>query len=429
MSRIVLIGASPVLEHQARVLLGDDIVAVAPASVDVLLARIVALPTRPQLLLLGDRMTSDVALSVARAVRQLTDVVGLVSEDFTTRDAARGVGVTAFLTPDAELEDVEDLFDRARNMAMRVRATAVAARDREPRNPGRIISVISPKGGVGKTTVATNIAVGLANEDERVVLVDLDVQFGDVASALGISSRHTVVDALGKSAARDDFVLRTLLSAHSSGVSVLAAPESPAAADHLDHHRIGHLLRQLAAEFDHVIVDTAPGLSEQTIAAIEQSAAIVAVGGLDMASARGLRTTLELLRELQLLPRVSQLVLNAVERGVGLTVGEVERIVGMPVDVVVPRRRVVAIAGNHSLAVIDSAPRDPAAKALRRLVRLLDERLSRRELREVHEPRGRLRRLTSVGRAARESAVPRDLSRNASRTVSTEANSTEEKVS
>ncbi len=391
MSRIVLIGAGRVLEHQARVLLGDDVVALAPAAVDVLLARIVALPTRPQLLLLGDRMTSDVAVSVARAVRQLTDVVGLVSDDFTTRDAARAVGVAAFLTPDAELEDVEDLFDRARNMAMRVRATAVAARDREQRNPGRIISVISPKGGVGKTTIATNIAVGLANEDERVVLVDLDVQFGDVASTLGISSRHTIVDALSKSAARDDFVLRTLLSAHSSGVSVLAAPESPAAADHLDHHRIGHLLRQLAAEFDHVIVDTAPGLSEQTLAAIEQSAALVAVGGLDMASARGLRTSLELLRELQLLPRVSQLVLNAVERGVGLTVEEVERIVGMPVDVVVPRRRVVAIAANHSLAVIDSAPRDPAAKALRRLVRMLHQGLSRRELREVHEHRGRIR--------------------------------------
>ncbi len=384
MSRIVLIGAGRVLEHQARVLLGDEVVALAPASVDVLLSRIVALPARPQLLLLGDRMTSDVAISTARAIRQLGDVVGLVSGDFTTRDAARAVGVAAFLTPDAELEDVEDLFDRARNLAMRVRATAVAARDSEARTPGRVVSVISPKGGVGKTTVASNIAVGLANDDERVVLVDLDVQFGDVASTLGISTRHTVVDALGKSAARDDFVLRTLLSGHSSGASVLAAPESPAAADLLDHRRIGHLLRQLSAEFDHVIVDTAPGLSEQTLAAIEQSSAIVAVGGLDMSSARGLRTSLDLLRELHLLPRVTQLVLNAVERGVGLTVDEFEGIVGMPVDVVIPRRRTVAIAGNHSLAVIDTAPRDPAAKALRRLVRLLDDGLSRRELREHH---------------------------------------------
>ena len=371
MSRIVLIGAGRVLEHQSRVLLGDEVVALPPASVDVLLARIVGLASRPQLVLLGDRMTSDVALSTARAVHQLTDVVALVSDDFTTRDAAREVGVSAFLTPDAELEDVEDLFDRAHNLAMRVRATAVAARDREQRTPGRIVSVISPKGGVGKTTVATNIAVGLADADERVVLVDLDVQFGDVASSLGVARRHTIVDALGKSAARDDFVLRTLLSAHTSGVSVLAAPESPAAADQLDHRRIGHLLRQLAAEFDHVIVDTAPGLGEQTLAAIEQSAAIVAVGGLDMASARGLHTSLDLLRELHMLPPVNQLVLNGVEGGVGLTIEDVERIVGMPVDVVVPRRRAVAIAGNHSLAVIDSAPRDPAAKALRRLVKRL----------------------------------------------------------
>ena len=116
----------------------------------------------------------------------------------------------------------------------------------------------------------------------RVVIVDLDLQFGDVSSALGMPNRHSVVDALSKAAARDSFVLSTFLGQHASGVAVLAAPASPVAADHLDAARVGHLLRQLVADFDYIVVDTAPGLDEAALAAIEQAGAVVAITGLDV---------------------------------------------------------------------------------------------------------------------------------------------------
>jgi pilus assembly protein CpaE len=403
MSRVVLIGADRVLEHQARVLLGDEVVTLSPASADVLLTRMVGLPRRPELVLIGNCVSGETAIQIARVIRQLSDVLAVQSDDLRVRENARSIGVAEFMGGDPELEDVEALLERSRKLALRVRTTGVAART-SPRGPGRIISVISPKGGVGKTTVACNLAVTLATPDERVVIVDLDLQFGDVSGTLGVDSRHSVVDAVSKSAARDEFVLRTMLTTHSAGVAVLGAPESPAAADNMDPHRIGHLLRQLAADFDYVIVDTSPGLTEATLAAIEQSEAVVAVGGLDMSSARGLRKSLDLLKELQMLPRTVQLVFNGVDKQVGLTVEDAERIVGTAADVIVPRRKAVAVAGNHALPVVEVSPRDPASKALRVLAQELRAQLTLKDWRGS-APRA-ARKLAGTSRAAHATVRP-----------------------
>jgi pilus assembly protein CpaE len=383
MSRVVLIGADTLLEHQARILLGDEVVTLAPASSDVLVTRIIWLDRRPELIVFGPMMPTQLSLSLARTLRDLADVLALVTDDPEIESSARSAGVTEFLDHDPELEHLDALFDSAREKVARVRGIADVRRPGQGRTPGRIVVVASPKGGVGKSTVAANIAVGLAeSEPSQVVVVDLDLQFGDLATLLGISPRHSTVDALSKAAARDEFVLSTFLHEHPDGFFVLPAPESPAAADNVDPKRVGHLLRQLAARFRHVVVDTAPGLGDLALAAIEQASALVIVAGPDVTSIRGVRKSLDVLRELRLLPTTAPVVLNGVEHRAGMQPAEAATIIGAPVDVVIPRSRAVLRGGNLGIPVLLSAPRDPAARALRDVARRVDENLTRREWRD-----------------------------------------------
>jgi pilus assembly protein CpaE len=403
MSRVVLIGADTLLEHQARILLGDEVVTLAPASSDVLVTRIIWLDRRPELLVFGPMMPTLLSLTLARSLRDLADVLALVTDDTDLKAEAHAAGITEFLGHDPELEEIDALFALARDTVARTRGIADVRRGTDaPAAPGRIVVVASPKGGVGKTTVAANLAVGLAETDpSQVVVVDLDLQFGDIASALGIAARYSAVDALGKAAARDDFVLGTFLHEHPDGFFVLPAPENPAAADRIDPRRVGHLLRQLAGRFRYVVVDTAPGLGDLALAAFEQASAVVMVGGPDVPSVRGLRKSLEALRELALLPGSYTIVLNGVERGVGISAHDAETVVGSPVDVVVPRRRAVVRGGNLGIPVLLSAPRDAAARAFAELTRRVDEGLTRREWLDE----GRARRAGATRRSPARTAA------------------------
>jgi pilus assembly protein CpaE len=383
MSRVVLIGADSLLEHQARILLGDEVVTLAPASSDVLVTRIIWLDRRPELIVFGSMMPTQLSLSLARTLRDLADVLALSSDDPEIIPAATAAGITEFLEHDPELEHLDALFDTARERVALVRGVADVRRPGEGRTPGRIIVVQSPKGGAGKSTVAVNLAVGLAErEPAQVCIVDLDLQFGDVACLLGISPRHSTVEALSKAAARDEFVLSTFLHEHPDGFFVLPAPEGPAAGEGVDPKRIGHLLRQLAGRFRHVVVDTSPGLGDLALAAIEQASAVVTVVGPDVTSIRGARLSLDVLRELRLLPATAPVVLNNVERRVGFQPADAASIIGSPVDVVVPRSRAVLRGGNLGIPVLLSAPRDPAARAFREVARRVDENLTRREWRK-----------------------------------------------
>jgi pilus assembly protein CpaE len=387
-SRVVLIGADGVLERQARRLLGDEVVTLQPASSDVLVSRLIWLDRRPELVILGGDMPSVLALWIARSVRDLADTIALVGDDPALYEQSLASGVTEFLGTEVDLEELDALFARSREHVKRISGIPLPPRAGSQQVPGAIIAVTSPKGGVGKTTVATNLAVALARDSGmRVVIVDLDLQFGDVSSALGMPNRHSITDALSKAAARDSFVLSTFLGQHESGVAVLAAPASPVAADHLDAARVGHLLRQLVADFDYIVVDTAPGLDEPALAAIEQAAAIVTVTGLDVPGTRGLRTTLDMLRELHLEPQIRAVVVNQIAPAAGITVADAEHVLGVPIDVVIPSRKAVALSTNLGVPVVDSAPRDPATKVMRSMARRLHDVLSRRELFRSDDPR------------------------------------------
>lgn len=327
----------------------------------------------PQVLILGPEVPVDDALrlSTVLAVGFPELSVILVSEpDPSFILHAMRAGIRDILSPTSDPAQIRVLLERAcQSFVSRHRA-------QEPKQPGSpatpkglVIGVFSPKGGVGKTTIATNIAIGLGKiAPMSVVIVDLDLQFGDVASGLYLNPEHTVTDAVSPAAAQDSLVLKAFLTVHPGSIYALCAPPTPVDADEIAPEQIGRLLEQLAEEFQYVVVDTAPGLPEIGLAAMEQCTDVVWVSGMDIPSVRGLRSGLDVLRQLDILPETRHVVLNMADAKAGLTVQDVESTIGAPVDISIPRSRAVAFSTNRGIPVLQEPVKDPATKGLRQLV-------------------------------------------------------------
>jgi len=146
---------------------------------------------------------------------------------------AMRAGIRDIMDPSADPAQIRVILERA-CQAFASRYRNHEASSQPAQNSGLVIGVFSPKGGVGKTTMATNIAVGLGKTAPmRVVIVDLDLQFGDVASGLYLEPEHTITDAVTPSASQDSLVLKAFLTVHPASIYALCAPKSPVEADHI----------------------------------------------------------------------------------------------------------------------------------------------------------------------------------------------------
>lgn len=230
------------------------------------------------------------------------------------------------------------------------------------------IAVVAPKGGQGKTTLAVNLATGLAEvAPNSVVLVDADLQFGDITAALNLKPEKTIVDAVADTA-QDELVLKTALTHHSDGFFIVASAPSPELGDAVESDALGTLIERLRETFRYVVVDTTPGLGDHTLAAIEHVTDAIFVSNMSVASLRAMRAEFQMLTTLGLMPNNRHFVLNQVDKLSGLTVKDSEALVGAPIDVAVPKSSAVLLASNRGIPLIHDDVRDPAARAVRSVV-------------------------------------------------------------
>ena len=148
------------------------------------------------------------------------------------------------------------------------------------------------------------------------------------ASALNLDPEYSLPDTLHGPASRDTMVLKTFLTLHETGLYVICGPKSPAAADSITAPQVSHLLQMLASEFQYVVVDTAPGLSEHVLAAMDESSDLVLVTSMDVPGVRGLRKELDALTELGMLRDSRCVVLNFTDSHAGLSVADAEATIG-----------------------------------------------------------------------------------------------------
>ena len=321
---------------------------------------------------LGPGLDSDAALHAAATLdRECPELCVLLVAEPTPelyRMALR-VGVRDIVDPTADLADVRAAFGAAIDTAARRQVHASAPVKTETR---RTIAVVSPKGGAGKTAIASNLAVGLATAAPgETVIIDLDVQFGDVGNALRLAPEHTIADAVRAGDALDATTLKAFLTGHPSGVYVLCAPESPADADLIGTDDVSRILQLLQGLFRFVIVDTGAGLDEHTLAAMEHATDIVLVAGTDVASARAVRKEIDAFDLLGLTTQRRHLVLNRADARVGLSADDIEGTVGLAISVSIPSSRAVPLSMNQGIPVLEGAQKSPVSRSLGELVNRL----------------------------------------------------------
>jgi pilus assembly protein CpaE len=344
-----------------------------PASPAALFAQ-VDLAVLPDVIVLDSGRDATLALQLAAQFDQQCPGVSIILvSDLGLQIGleAMRAGVRDILASEADVAAIQPVLERACDAAQaravepeKVDGTAVSSS-----GAGRVISVVSPKGGVGKTTVATNLAVGLARTGRHsTVLVDLDVQFGDVATALNLTPDYYLPDTLHGPASRDTMVLKTFLTLHETGLYVICGPRSPAEGDSITAQEVGHLLQMLASEFQYVVVDTAPGLSEHVLAAMDASSDLVLVTSMDVPGLRGLRKELDALTELDMVKESRCVVLNFTDLRDGLSIADAQATIGIGIDVLLPRSRATPRSSNQGVPLLQSGLRDPMTKGLRGLV-------------------------------------------------------------
>lgn len=236
---------------------------------------------------------------------------------------------------------------------------------------GKVITVFSPKGGVGKTTLAVNVAIALAEDTtKRVCLVDLDLAFGDVAITLQLFPSHTIADAAGMTETLDAALLQTLLISYRDNITALIAPVQPDAKEAIPAALIGRTLRLLKHDFDYVVVDTAPAFDEYALQAFDETDQVLLVTTLDVPTLKNVKIAIETLDLLNFPAGKRSLVLNRADEKVGLTASKVESALGMDIAATIPTSAQVANSTNTGEPIVGLLPRHPVSHAIRSLSQL-----------------------------------------------------------
>ncbi len=316
--------------------------------------------------LVGPELPLEAALALA-AVFDLEHpeicVVIVAERSADLLERALEVGARDVVSPGAEAEELARVVRRMLEMAERRRAKLRG--EGADAEPNRVLTVLAPKGGSGKTALATNVAVGLAHaRPGQVALIDLDTQFGDVASALQIVPEQTIADVARSPRALDATAIKVYLSAHASSLYALCAPESPVDGDDVTAAVAGHSVGLLATDFHFVVVDTPAGLEEPTVAAVERSTDLLFICTTDVASVRSLRKEVDLLDQLGFTSQRRHFVLNRSDARVGLDTSDIEAVIGARFHAQIPSAKNVPQSMNEGVPILESDQKSPVGRIL-----------------------------------------------------------------
>jgi len=370
-SIIAIISDDPGIDDQIRSALrgpASDVARVPMAALTGDTDRLVgSLPSGGDIVaVVGPGLDIDRAIEILERIDRLRpDIVTVLaaSADPATLQRAIGAGARRMLPPASSPAEMAAVIDDAFDVLGRRRAALAGTGLEDSRR--LVISVVSAKGGTGKTSVASNLAVALAiAAPGQVALLDFDLQFGDVEFALRLKPELTIADLARAGDRIDATSVKAFLTPHPSGVFALCAPSRPAEAEQLTSDTLGSVIELLKHNFRFIVIDTAGGIDEAALVAMDHSTDLVLMSSTDIPSVRAIQKTVEALSILGLDDRNWHYVLNRADAKVGLDSDDVREAVGMPIDLSVPESRIMTLAMNQGSPVVESDPRSAAARAI-----------------------------------------------------------------
>lgn len=288
-------------------------------------------------------------------------------------------GAVEVLDLPLDLDAAGPVLERALGIAARLRPIVDLTEPAEgadgPALPRRVITVASASGGCGKTFLATNLAWFLHRHGgRRVCIIDLDLQFGEVASALRLRPHSTILDLVQAADGPEEMatIVEEHCEVHETGISVLAAPRDPTEAQGLSARDIGRVIDAARRRYDDVIIDTPPALADTVVAALKRSDELLVLATLDVPSVRNLHVLLGTLERLDVDREGVRLLLNKADADAGIEVTQVLKLFPQGFDGTFPYSREVQRSLNGGRPVMDQSPDAEISRrlgeALRRLL-------------------------------------------------------------
>lgn len=236
----------------------------------------------------------------------------------------------------------------------------------------RVILVFSAKGGCGKTTISINLATTLSQK-WKVCLMDLDLQFGDIAVSMQKEPEKTISSAIAMGSDIDRLGARSMLTTYSDKLDLLLAPNNPTDVEFINGRIVGSVVEELQSDYDFIVIDTPPAFTDFVLKATEMMDVCFLITTLDMPALKNMRVVLDTMKALKLDMSLVKIVINRADSKTGISAKEAENLIERNVEFQIPNEINVSVATNRGMPTCLSVPKSEFSKEFNRMASSLEE--------------------------------------------------------